>query len=105
MALTTPRFAKPGMQNLGPNALPGRIMGGGCQGNTKAVVYPQAVPPSRKEGGMTGSVLEQRAYFSALRMVFDVPSVISARRTLPCGVVTIGVWVRSVCVFTRALGA
>src|SRR5262245_60566024 len=103
MTSGAPRAAKAGMQNPGANVLPGRIMGGGCQENKKAVVYLQGVPPSWKAGCM--SLFEQRAYFSALRMVLDVPSVISARRILPCGFDTIGVWARSVCVFTRALGA
>ena len=69
------------MANPGWNALPGRTMGGGCQGNAAAVQYAQAVPPSLNAGAMY--VLEQRAYFSAWRMVFVRPSVMSAMRVLP----------------------
>src|SRR6185503_5465620 len=46
----------------------------------------------------------QRAYFSAWRMVFEVPSVKSAgMRTLPCGVLTGGSVVRSYSADARAL--
>ena len=58
-------------------------MGGGSQGKGRAVQYAQAVPPSRNAGGM--QVLEQRAYFSAWRIVFDVPSVMASIRVLPWG--------------------
>src|SRR5262245_49519403 len=90
MAFGAPRLAKAGMQNPGWNALPGRIMGGGCQEKTNAVVYAQAVPPSWKGGALAVSVVEHWAYFSALKMVFERPSVIAAIVTLPCGVVLEG---------------
>ena len=90
MASGAPRLAKAAIANPGWNALPGRVMGGGCQGNTGDVQYAHAVPPSRNAGAMV--VLEQRAYFSAWRMVFEVPSVMSARRALPCGLVVGGLW-------------
>src|SRR5436309_9474486 len=84
MALGAPRFANAGMQNPGWNGLPGSLMGGGCQGNWAAPQYAHAVPPSRNCGAMV--VLVQRAYFSAWRMVFDVPSGMSvSTRVLPCG--------------------
>src|SRR2546423_547797 len=68
MALGAPRAARAGMQNPGWNALPGNTMGGGCQASKTDVEYAQAVPPSRNGGGRAGSVVEQRAYFSAWRM-------------------------------------
>ena len=69
-------------------------MGGGCQGKTGAVQYAHAVPPSWNAGAMV--VLVQRAYFSAWRMVFEVPSGMSARmRALPCGLVVGGLAVKS----------
>src|SRR5207237_5391797 len=84
MASGAPRPARAASANPGWNALPGRFMGAGCQGNTAAVQYAQAVPPSRNAGAM--NALEQRAYFSAWRMVFVRPSVMSAMRVLPWGV-------------------
>src|SRR5262249_45870539 len=58
-------------------------IGGGCQGNGPPE-YAHAVPPSLNAGAM--GVLVQRAYFSAWRMVFDVPSGMSvSMRALPCG--------------------
>ena len=51
-------------------------MGGGCQGNKADAPYAHAVPPSLNAGAM--SVLVQRAYFSAWRMVCEVPSAMSA---------------------------
>ncbi len=63
-------------------------MGGGCQGNAGAVQYAHTVPPFRNGGAMI--VLVQRAYFSAWRMVFERPSVMSARRVLPCGLIVVG---------------
>src|SRR5437588_5881011 len=83
MALGAPRATKAGIANPGPNARGGRFMGGGCQGNTMAAQYAHAVPPSWNAGGM--AVLVQRAYFSAWRMVFDVPSVMAAKVVRPCG--------------------
>src|SRR5262245_24962356 len=82
MALRAPRAARAGIANPGWKALPGRTMGGGCHGKTMDVQYAHAVPPS-ENAGRVGFV--QRAYFSALRMVFDVPSVMSVRRVLPWG--------------------
>ena len=64
-------------------------MGGGCQGNTRDVVYAQAVPPSRK-GGASGRMSGAAGIFLGVRIVFEVPSVMSARRTLPCGVASWG---------------
>src|SRR5260370_16273429 len=84
MASGAPRATKAGMQNPGANALTGRSMGGGCQGNAGAVQYAHAVPPSWNAGTM--NVFEQRAYFSAWRMVFERPSVMSPMRVLPWGV-------------------
>ena len=82
MALGAPWFAKAGTQNPAPNALTGRSMGGGSQGNAPAPPYAHALPPSRNGGGMV--VLVQRAYFSACRTVLDVPSGTSAGiRVLP----------------------
>src|SRR4051812_31037460 len=83
MASGAPRFARAAIANPGWNALPGSIMGGGCQGKARAVQYAHAVPPSWKAGGM--EVLEQRAYFSAWRIVFDEPSVMATKVVLPCG--------------------
>src|SRR5262249_39139569 len=37
MASGAPRAANAGIANPGANALPGSVMGSGCQGNTKAV--------------------------------------------------------------------
>src|SRR2546430_15970423 len=88
MASGAPRAAETGRQNPAWNGLPGRTMGGGCQGNAGAVQYAHAVPPFRNCGAMV--VLVQRAYFSAWRMVFEVPSVMSARRGLPYGPVVAG---------------
>jgi hypothetical protein len=83
MASGAPSFAKAGMQNPGWNALTGSAMGGGCKGNTLAVLYAHALPPSRNCGGRVVLVVVQRAYFSAWRMVFVVPSGMSAMRVLP----------------------
>src|SRR4051795_4152750 len=91
MASGAPRLARAGRQNPAWNALPGNVMGGGCQGNAGAVQYAHAVPPSRNAGAMV--VLEQRAYFSAWRMVFDAPSVMSVIRVLPCGLIVVGGYV------------
>src|SRR6267378_2581013 len=103
MASGAPPAAKARIANPGPNPARGGVMGGGCQGNGAAPLYAHAVPPSRSCGAMV--VLVQRAYFSAWRMVFDVPSVKSAGiRALPCGFVLNGVVVRSLCPATRALG-
>src|SRR4051812_2944977 len=81
MASGAPWGTRPPIANPGWNALPGRTMGGGCQGNRKDVEYAQAPPPSWKV--VTMVVLVQRAYFSALRMVFEVPSVTWAKLTFP----------------------
>src|SRR5262245_21671719 len=83
MALGAPRFARPAIANPGWNPRGGRSMGGGCQGKGRAVQYAHAVPPSWNTGGMV--VLEQRAYFSAWRIVFDSPSVMAAKTVRPCG--------------------
>src|SRR5438552_8799456 len=91
MASGAPRLARAGMQNPAWNALPGRVMGGGCQGNAGAVQYAHAVPPSWNAGAMY--VLEQRAYFSAWRIVFESPSRMSAIRVLPCGLIVMGGYV------------
>src|SRR5262245_19245334 len=97
MALGAPA-AKPRIANAGANPRRGGDMGGGCQGNCGAPLYAQAVPPSLNAGAMT--VLEQRAYFSAWRMVFEVPSWMSASmRALPCGLIA-NLWE-----ITMALGA
>jgi hypothetical protein len=78
-------------------------MGGGNHAKAGAVQYAHAVPPSWNAGTMFE--LEQRAYFSAWSMVLDVPSVISARRVLPCGlIVVMVVVVKSFSADTRALG-
>ena len=61
------------------------------------------MPPSLNAGAMVG--LKQRAYFSAWRIVFEVPSVMSARRALPCGLVTGGFLLRSFFAISMALGA
>src|SRR4051812_17445306 len=85
MASGAPRLARAAIANPGWNARGGRFMGGGCQGKGTAAQYAHAVPPSRNGGAFV--VLEQRAYFSACRMVFDSPSAfsMSVRRVLPCG--------------------
>src|SRR5438034_2746368 len=98
MASGAPRAAKTGRQNPAANGLPGRTMGGGCQGNAGAVQYAHAVPPFRNCGAMV--VLVQRAYFSAWRMVFEVPSGMSvSMRALPCGPIA------NLSEITMALGA
>src|SRR2546425_13317603 len=103
MELGAPRFTTPGMQNPGWNILTGSVMGGGCQGNAAEALYAHAVPPSWNCGAMV--VLVQRAYFSAWRMVFDVPSVKSAGMpALPCGLTVNGLVVRSALPTTSALG-
>src|SRR5262245_50468704 len=103
MASGAPRATKAAIANPGWNALPGRVMGGGCQGNIPAVQYAHAVPPSRNGGAMYK--LEQRAYLSACRMVFEVPSVMSSKRILPCGEPTGGVLLRSAVPEIKPLGA
>src|SRR3954451_6103044 len=83
MASGAPLAAKARIANPGANPPRGDI-GGGCQGNGAAPQYAHAVPPSWNCGAM--AVLVQRAYFSAWRMVFEVPSGTSASmRALPCG--------------------
>src|SRR5437764_1467555 len=82
-AVGAPRVARAAIANPGWNALPGNVMGGGCQAKARAVQYAHAVPPSWNAGDM--DVLVQRAYFSACRMVFVVPSVMSANRVTPWG--------------------
>src|SRR3990172_338014 len=104
MALGAPRPAKAGIANPGRSALPGKVMGGGSQGNTADVQNAHALPPSRNGGAM--SVLVQRAYFSAWRMVCGVPSAKSAgMRPLPCGLLVGGLTVRSYFADTSALPA
>src|SRR5262245_59423616 len=83
MMLGAPRVARAGIANPGWKALPGKTMGGGNHAKERDVQYAHAVPPS-ENAGRVGS--EHRAYFSALRMVFEVPSVMSVRRTFPWGV-------------------
>src|SRR6516164_5144490 len=83
MADGAPRLAKAAIANPGPNPRSGRSIGGGCQGKARVVQYAHAVPPSRNASGKV--VLEQRAYFSAWRIVFDVPSVMAANVVRPCG--------------------
>src|SRR5260370_19855251 len=98
MASGAPRGTKAAMQNPGPNPLYGGFMGGGSQGNARGdVQYAHAVPPSRNAGAIV--VLEQRAYFSAWRMVFERPSVMSPMRVLPWGPGGV------LCPDIRALGA
>src|SRR5262245_55239641 len=82
MMLGAPRVASAGIANPGWKALPGRSMGSRSHGKATEVQYAHAVAPS-ENAGRAG--FEQRAYFSALRMVFEVPSVMSARRTFPWG--------------------
>src|SRR5260370_37863913 len=104
MACGAPRATKAGMANRGPNAFPGGCMGAGCQGKIGVVAYAQAVPPSWNAGAIF--VFEQRAYFSACRIVCEVPSAKSLGiRALPCGLVVGGVALRSFFADTRALGA
>ena len=69
------------MANPDWNALGGRFMGDGRRGKKGDAQYAHAVPPSLNAGAMV--VLEQRAYFSAWRIVFEVPSLMSTRRALP----------------------
>src|SRR5262245_7815814 len=83
MASTAPRGTRPGIANPAWNPRGGRLIGGGCQGKNGEVAYPHAVPPSWN--GVAMVVLEQRAYFSANWMVFDVPSAMSSTRVFPCG--------------------
>src|SRR5215467_10355484 len=98
MASGAPKAAKARIANPGVNPGRGGDMGGGCQGKGTAPLYAQALPPSLNAGAMT--VLEQRAYFSAWRMVFEVPSWMSAgMRALPCGLIA------NLCEITMALGA
>src|SRR5687768_13772671 len=98
MASGAPAAATARIANPGPNAGRGGVMGGGCQGNGAAPQYAQAVPPSWNCGAM--ALLVQRAYFSAWRMVFEVPSGMSASmRVLPCGPIA------NLSEITMALGA
>src|SRR5262245_41198442 len=101
MALGAPWFATPGIQNPGWNVCVGCPMGGGCQGNARTALYAHAVPPFWNCGAMV--VFVQRAYFSAWRMLFDVPSVMSPKRVLPCGLAVNGLVVRSLCRANTAL--
>src|SRR5262249_21417580 len=87
MELGAPRVARAGIANPGWNALPGRTMGSGSHWKATDVQYAHAVPPSWNAGKFG---FEQRAYFSAMRMVFEVPSVMSVRRTFPWGRSTSG---------------
>src|SRR5436853_604420 len=103
MASGAPRPTRAAMANPGKNALPGGSRGDGSQGNNTDVQYAHAVPPSRNGGAML--VFEQRAYFSAWRRVFDVPSRMSAMRVLPCGPATGGFLLRSAVPDTKPLGA
>src|SRR4051794_30671709 len=103
MASGAPRPTKAAIANPGWNPLDGGFIGGGCQEKKGDVQYAHAVPPSWNAGAM--NVLEQRAYFSAWRMVFEVPSRMSVRRVLPCGLVVNGVLLRSFIAITMALGA
>ena len=73
-------------------------------GEQGVVQYAHAVPPSWNAGAI--AVFVQRAYFSAWRMVCEVPSAKSlGMRAFPCGLVVGGVSVRSFFADTRALGA
>src|SRR4051812_19876524 len=99
MELGAPRVARAGIANPGWNALPGSTIGSGSHGKAKDVQYAHAVPPSENAGRFG---FEQRAYFSALRMVFDVPSVMSLRRNFPCGMSLSGPELRTA---SRALPA
>src|SRR5262249_45632598 len=83
MTSGAPRATKTGTQNPVPNALPSGFMGGGSQGKKGPAQYAHAAPPSWNGSAIV--VLEQRAYFSAWRMVFERPSVMSAMRVLPWG--------------------
>src|SRR5262245_55436243 len=103
MALGAPRATKGAIANPGWNSFCGSCMGGGCQGKKGVVQYPHAVPPSWNAGAMV--VLEQRAYFSAWRMVFEAPSVMSVMRVLPCGFPVGGFVLRSFIPITMPLGA
>src|SRR5262245_9761693 len=83
MASVAPLAAKLRIANPVANPARNGDIGGGCQGNGPPE-YAHAVPPSWNRGAMV--VLVQRAYFSAWRMVFEVPSWTSAAmRALPCG--------------------
>src|SRR5437763_5105027 len=75
-ASRAPRGTRPAIANPGWKPRGGRSIGGGCQGKGRAVQYAHAVTPSRNAGAMV--VFEQRAYFSAWRMVFDSQSVMSS---------------------------
>src|SRR6266851_7887081 len=103
MASGAPRGTKAPTQNPVENALYGGFMGGGCQGKKGDAQYAHAVPPSWNAGTM--NVFVQWAYFSAWSMVFEVPSRMSVRRVLPCGLLLGGFLVRSYCVASRALPA
>src|SRR5437899_8811750 len=103
MALGAPRATKAVIANPGWNSFCGGCMGGGCQGKKGVVQYAHAVPPSRNAGAMT--VFVQWAYFSAWSRVFEVPSRMSVRRVLPCGLPTGGFLLRSFRAITMALGA
>src|SRR5687768_6720727 len=98
MALGAPVAAKPRTANAGANPRRGGDIGGGCQLNWGAPLFAHAVPPSWNCDGRV--VLVQRAYFSAWRMVFEVPSGMSKGiRALPCGLPA------NLSPITRALGA
>src|SRR5437870_596859 len=102
MASGAPRPTKAAIANPPWNALPGSVMGDGSQGKKGDVQYAHALPPSRNAGAM--KLLEQRAYFSAWRMVFEVPSgMLAGMRAFPCGLVVGGFAVRSFIPITRAL--
>src|SRR5262245_12022113 len=97
MASGAPLAAKLRIANPAANPWRSGDIGGGCQGNGPPE-YAHAVPPSWNCGAMV--VLVQRAYFSAWRMVFEVPSGMSAgMRALPCGLIT------NLSAITMALGA
>src|SRR5262249_48837215 len=94
-----PRAARAGIANPGWYAFPGKTMGGGNHAKARAVQYAHAVPPSENAGRLG---FEQRAYFSAMRMVFERPSMISDRGIFPWGVSTTAVEFRTA---SRALPA
>src|SRR5262245_25976289 len=84
MASGAPVAAKTRTAKTAPNPLRLGVMGGCSQVKIGGAPYAQAAPPSLNGGAI--NVLEQRAYFSAWSMVFEVPSWMSAgMRALPCG--------------------
>src|SRR5258707_639199 len=98
MASGAPLAAKVRIANPGTNPARGGGLGGRRPGNWGAPQYGHALPPSWNCGAMV--VLVQRAYFSAQRMVFEVPSGMPvSRRVLPCGVSA------NLSAITMALGA